>query len=86
MKRVRRIAGQVAGIERMLEQERYCVDVLMQVAAARAALDGLGKVLLQDHVEHCVAEAFESPRRGDRDQKIKELMRVFAKFSHIGGR
>ncbi len=85
-KRVRRIAGQVAGIERMIEQERYCVDILLQVAAVRAALDGLGKQLLHAHVETCVAEAFASGRPKERREKIAELMEIFAKFAHIGGR
>jgi len=85
-KRVRRIAGQVAGIERMIDEDRYCVDVLMQVAAARAALDGLGKLLLQGHVETCVADAIGSGRPKDRREKVDELMAVFSKFSNIGTR
>ena len=84
--RIRRIVGQVAAIERMIEEERYCVDVLLQVAAVRAALDGLGKVLLKSHVEHCVTDAFKSGRPQDRKQKIAELMDVFSRFSKIGGR
>ena len=85
-KRIRRIAGQVAGIERMIEEDRYCVDVLLQVAAVRAALDGVGKVLLSSHVETCVSGAFASGRSRERRQKIEELMQVFSKFAHIGGR
>lgn len=85
-KRIRKIAGQVGGIERMIEEDRYCVDILLQVAAVRAALDGMGKVLLRSHVETCVAGAIESGRKKDREQKIGELMEVFAKFAHIGGR
>jgi DNA-binding FrmR family transcriptional regulator len=85
-KRIRRIAGQVAGIERMIEQDRYCVDVLLQVAAARAALDGVGKLLLSSHVETCVADAIASGRPKDRKEKIEELMEVFSKFAHVGGR
>ncbi len=84
--RVRRIAGQVAAIERMIGEDRYCVDVLLQVAAARAALDGLGKHLLQAHVEHCVTDALTSGRPKDRKEKIAELMEVFSRFSQIGGR
>ncbi len=84
--RIRRIVGQVAAIERMIEEDRYCVDVLLQVAAVRAALDGLGKVLLKSHVEHCVTDAFTSGRPQDRKQKIAELMDVFSRFSKIGGR
>jgi DNA-binding FrmR family transcriptional regulator len=85
-KRIRRIAGQVAGIERMIEEDRYCVDVLLQVAAVRAALDGMGKLLLRSHVETCVSDAIASGRPKERREKIGELMEVFAKFAHIGGR
>ena len=85
-KRIRRIAGQVAGIERMIEQDRYCVDVLHQVAAVRAALDALGKQLLSGHLETCVADAMASGRPKERKEKVAELMEVFAKFAHIGGR
>lgn len=85
-KRIRRIAGQVAGIERMIEEDRYCVDILLQVAAVRAALDGMGKLLLRSHVETCVADAITSGRPKDRKQKVAELMEVFSKFSNIGSR
>ncbi len=85
-KRLRRISGQVAGLERMLDEDRYCVDVLLQVAAARAALDGVGKVLLRSHVETCVADAFASGRPKERKEKAEELIEVFSKFAHIGGR
>lgn len=85
-RRVRRIAGQVAGIERMIDDDRYCVDVLLQVAAARAALDGLGKLLLQGHVETCVSDAIASGRPRERREKIDELMTVLSKFSNIGNR
>jgi len=85
-KRVRRIVGQVAGIERMIEEDRYCVDILLQVAAVRGALDGMGKQLLRSHVDTCVMQAFTSGRKKDREEKIDELMEVFSKFAHIGGR
>ena len=85
-KRIRRIAGQAAGIERMIDEDRYCVDILLQVAAVRAALDGMGKLLLRSHVETCVSDAIASGRVKDRKQKVGELMEVFSKFSNIGGR
>jgi DNA-binding FrmR family transcriptional regulator len=84
--RVRRIAGQVAGIERMIEEDRYCVDILLQVAAVRAALDGMGKLLLRAHIETCVSDAIASGRPKARQEKIDELMQVFSKFSNIGSR
>ena len=86
VKRIRRIAGQVAGIERMIDDDRYCVDLLLQVAAVRAALDGMGKLLLRSHVETCVSDAIASGRPKDRKEKIAELMEIFSKFSNIGSR
>jgi DNA-binding FrmR family transcriptional regulator len=84
--RLRRTAGQVAGIQRMVEQDRYCVDVLLQIAAARAALDQVGKLVLGAHVETCVAHAFESGKPRERRKKMDELMEVFARFGYVKGR
>lgn len=84
--RIRRIAGQVAGVQRMVEEDRYCVDVLLQVAAVRAALDGVGKLILRSHVETCVADALAAGRPKERKGKIDEIMNVFSKFANVGGR
>jgi len=81
--RLRRVAGQVAGIQRMVEQDRYCVDVLLQVAAARAALEQVGKRILAAHVESCVAEAFASGNAKERARKRDELLEVFARFGGL---
>lgn len=81
--RVRRIAGQVDGVRRMIESDRYCVDVLMQVAAARAALDQLGKLILGSHIETCVVEAFASKKLGEREAKMRELMDIFSRFGRV---
>jgi DNA-binding FrmR family transcriptional regulator len=85
-RRLRKIAGQVAALERMVGEDRYCVDVLMQIAAVRGALDKLGKLLLEGHAETCVSDAIRSGRAKERDEKIAELLEVFARFAHIGGR
>ena len=85
-RRLRKIAGQVAALERMVEQDRYCVDVLLQIAAVRGALDKVGKLLLEGHIETCVTDAIRSGRAKDRDQKLAELVEVFSRFAHIGGR
>jgi DNA-binding FrmR family transcriptional regulator len=85
-KRLRRVAGQIAGLERMIDEDRYCVDVLNQIAAARAALDGIGKLILRAHVETCVAEAFVSGSPKERKQKIDEVMESISKLAHVGGR
>jgi CsoR family transcriptional regulator, copper-sensing transcriptional repressor len=68
--RLRRIEGQVRGLEKMVDEDRYCIDVLTQVGAVKAALDGVALVLLQDHTEHCVVEAIQA---GDGTHKIREL-------------
>jgi DNA-binding FrmR family transcriptional regulator len=76
-RRLKRIAGQVAGIQRMVTDDRYCVDILMQVAAVRAALGKVSQLVLDSHIQTCVSEAFESGDPSDREAKIAELIRVF---------
>ncbi len=68
--RLRRIEGQVRGIEKMVEEERYCIDVLTQVAAAKAALESVSLALLDDHMHHCVADAIKT---GDGTEKVREV-------------
>ena len=81
--RLKRIAGQVEGIQRMVAEDRYCVDVLLQVAAVRSALDQLGKLVLGSHVETCVAEAFASGTAREREEKRDELLEGFSRFGQI---
>lgn len=83
--RLRRIAGQVAGLQRMVAEDRYCVDVLLQVAAVRAALAEVGKVVLANHVETCLAEALRSGSRAERHVKVDELMDIFSRYCALGG-
>jgi len=68
--RLKRIEGQIRGVEKMMAGDRYCIDVLTQVGAAKAALDAVALLLLQDHTEHCVVEAIQA---GDGSQKVREL-------------
>jgi len=77
--RLKRVAGQVGGIQRMLEEDRYCIDVLTQISAARAALAKVSNILLESHIQTCVAVAFESESADERSEKIAELVRVFEK-------
>ena len=84
--RLKRIAGQVAGIQRMVDEDRYCVDVLLQIAAVRAALDQVGKLMLGAHVENCVADAFASGSAGERRKKTGELLEVFSRFGSVSTR
>jgi DNA-binding FrmR family transcriptional regulator len=72
LKRLRRIEGQVRGIQRMVDEDRYCIDVLQQVSAVQAALDKVGLKLLDDHVTHCMAEGAEDEKR--RREMSTEMM------------
>jgi len=83
--RLNRIAGQVAGIQRMVEEDRYCVDVLNQIAAVRSALDRLGIQLLSDHVETCVLghgteTEHECAQPMTREQLLAEVRSVLSNF------
>lgn len=70
LKRLRRISGQVGGVERMVADERYCIDILTQVSAIQAALDKVSLALLDDHARHCVVGATEE----NRDEMTEEMM------------
>jgi DNA-binding FrmR family transcriptional regulator len=76
LKRLKRIEGQVRGLARMVEDDRYCIDVVTQIAAARAALRRLEEEVLRDHVAHCVEHAITSGDKADQRRKIAELMAV----------
>ena len=78
--RLRRIQGQVQGLQRMIGDDAYCVDVLLQISAVQGALEQVRKLLLGRHIESCVADAVHSGSRGDRQKKIDELLDVFARF------
>lgn len=84
--RLRRIAGQVEGIAKMVEDDRYCVDVLLQIASVQAALGQAGKLVLGAHVDTCVSEALASGTPAERKRKLDELMQVFSKYGCMGGR
>ena len=79
LKRLNRIAGQVRGLAGMVEDDRYCIDILTQLSAVRAALRKVEDEILRDHVNHCVAGAIKSGNKTDKRKKIDELMQVFAR-------
>lgn len=80
-KRLRRIEGQVRGIGRMVDEDRYCIDVLHQLQAVRAALHKVEEEILKDHVHHCVAHAFASGDAVDQHAKIDELVEVVGRLT-----
>lgn len=79
LKRLNRIEGQVRGISRMVEEDRYCIDIVTQIAAVRAALRRAEEEVLRDHVGHCVAHAIRSGDPEEQAKKIDELMDVLAR-------
>ena len=78
--RLRRIEGQVQGLQRMLDNDAYCVDILLQISAVQGALDQVQRLLLGRHIESCVADAIRSGSRSERQQKIDELLDVLSRF------
>jgi DNA-binding FrmR family transcriptional regulator len=78
-KRVNRVEGQIRGIGRMIDEDRYCIDILTQLAAVRSALDALGIELLEHHLHGCVQQAVKS---GDGAAAIDEALAVIRRFAH----
>jgi DNA-binding FrmR family transcriptional regulator len=83
VRRLHRIEGQVRGIERMVEDDRYCIDVLTQIAAVTTALESLAFRILDDHVNHCVAGALASGDAAEAETKSKELLDAVHRFARV---
>jgi DNA-binding FrmR family transcriptional regulator len=81
LRRLNRIQGQVRGVAGMVEDDRYCVDILTQLAAIRAALQKAEEEILRDHVAHCVAHAFTRGDVAEQRQKIEELVDTVGRMS-----
>lgn len=79
LSRLGRIEGQVRGIARMVEEDRYCIDVITQLQAVKAALNRVEDEILRDHVAHCVAHAIENGNEAERRRKIDELMEAVSR-------
>ncbi len=77
IRRLRKIEGQVKGLQRMVDNEKYCVDILIQVAAVRAAINKVGVMIFENHSRECLLKAVEEK---DQDESIEELITVLAKF------
>jgi len=75
--RLKRIEGQIRGIQRMIEEDKYCIDILVQVAAARAALDKVGLAIFEGHTRNCLVEAIKEERG---EETIEELMTLVMRF------
>lgn len=80
LSRLSRIEGQVRGVSRMIEEERYCIDILTQLRAIRAALNKVENEILKDHADHCVADAIESGDEAEQRKKLDELIDLFGRY------
>ena len=78
--RLRRIEGQVRGIARMIEGDRYCIDIMHQIEAVTSALKKVEEEILKDHVEHCVEHAILSGNKSDQRRKVAELVQVLGRL------
>ncbi|MBP2078055.1 metal-sensing transcriptional repressor [Oceanobacillus polygoni] len=78
MNRLKRVEGQVRGIQKMVDEDRYCVDILIQISAIQAALKNVGFTITERHIKHCVSDAIQS---GEGNETIEELMSVMKQFS-----
>jgi DNA-binding FrmR family transcriptional regulator len=79
--RLKRIEGQVRGLQRMVDEEAYCIDILTQISSSVSALEKVGTIVLQDHVEHCVRHSIEN--REDTEQKLQELTAAIERFLKV---
>ncbi|HTR16952.1 MAG TPA: metal-sensitive transcriptional regulator [Acetobacteraceae bacterium] len=78
--RLRRIEGQVGGLLRMVDSNRYCIDILTQIGAVQAALRKVEEAVLRDHLSHCVADAFASADPAAQREKVEELVRTIGRM------
>ena len=83
VKRLHRIEGQVRGIERMVEDDRYCIDIITQISAVTTALDAVAAKILDDHVGHCVAGALASGDEEVASEKSRELLEAVRRFTRM---
>jgi len=79
LNRLSRVAGPVQGEKRMIEEEKYCIDIVTQIQAARSALRSVEMKILEKHMQHCVSDAFSSGKQEEADEKLEELLRVMKK-------
>jgi DNA-binding FrmR family transcriptional regulator len=79
LKRLSRIEGQVRGLSRMVEEDRYCIDIVTQISAVRAALRRVEEEVMREHISHCVEHAIQSGDRAEQRRKIAELMDVLSR-------
>jgi DNA-binding FrmR family transcriptional regulator len=80
IERLKRIEGQIRGIQKMVEEDRYCIEILTQLTSVVAALKGVEEVIMEKHLETCVAEAMQFGSEREKQEKINEIMNILSKF------
>lgn len=80
-KRLRRIEGQIRGLQRMVEEERYCADIITQVASVQEALRGVARNLMKNHLHHCAAKALQSGKKAETEAMYDELLNLI--YAHL---
>ena len=78
--RLARIEGQVRGIQRMIQDQEYCIDIITQIQAVQSALGAVGRKILVKHLDHCVSDSMKSKSKADMDEKVQELMTVMKRM------
>ncbi len=82
--RLKRIEGQVRGLQKMIDEDRYCIDILTQTASVVAALHGVEDAVMEQHLHTCVTDAVRSGDPGQKEEKLEEIMSVLSKFRKTG--
>jgi DNA-binding FrmR family transcriptional regulator len=80
LKRLRRIEGQIRGLQRMIEEDRYCPEILVQISSVQQALRGVGRALMRNHLQHCVTEALTKGDRKQAEQTYDELLELIYRY------
>jgi DNA-binding FrmR family transcriptional regulator len=86
LSRLRRIEGQVQGVQRMVDEEKYCVDIMLQISAVQGALEQVSKILMARHIETCVMDSVKAGTERERAKKIQELIEVFSRYGGLNAR
>jgi DNA-binding FrmR family transcriptional regulator len=81
LKRLRRIEGQIRGLQRMVEEDRYCADIMMQISSVHEALRGVGRELMRNHLKHCATSAIRSGDQEDAEEMYDELIEMMYKHA-----
>jgi CsoR family transcriptional regulator, copper-sensing transcriptional repressor len=84
--RLRRIQGQIQGVQRMVDEDKYCVDIMLQISAIQGALDQVSKILMARHIESCVLDSVKAGTQKKRARKVEELIEVCARYGGFNAR